>query len=87
MYKYMSNYSYIKRCIMKKTYKLEDLGCANCALKMEDAISKLEGVNSASINFVTQKLKLDTISDDQSDILEAAQKEVKKIERYCKIVY
>ena len=25
---------------MKKTFKLEDLDCANCAAKMEDAIKK-----------------------------------------------
>lgn len=72
---------------MRKTYKLEDLDCANCALRMEEAISKLEGVNSASINFVTQKLRLETEDDDQGEVLEAAQKEIKKIERFCKIVY
>ncbi len=72
---------------MKKTYKLEDLGCANCALRMEEAISKLDGVNSATINFITQNLKLDTEAEDQGAILDAAQKEIKKIERYCKIVY
>ena len=32
---------------MKKIYKLEDLDCANCAAKMEDAIKKIDGVNDA----------------------------------------
>ena len=31
--------------IMKKKFKLEDLDCANCAAKMEEAIKKIEGVN------------------------------------------
>ena len=44
---------------MKKTFKLEDLDCANCAAKMETAINKLEGVQKATVSFMTQKLTLD----------------------------
>ena len=41
---------------MKKKFKLEDLDCANCAAKMEDAIKKIPGVNDASVSFMTQKM-------------------------------
>lgn len=41
---------------MKKVFKLNDLDCANCAAKMEAAIQKLDGVKSATISFMTQKL-------------------------------
>ena len=41
---------------MKKVYRLEDLDCANCAAKMERAISKIEGVQSASVSFLMQRL-------------------------------
>ena len=41
---------------MKKTYLIEDLCCANCANKMETAIQKLDGVTSANLNFIAQKL-------------------------------
>ena len=44
---------------MKKKFKLTDLDCANCAAKMEDAIKKLDGVNDASVNFMTQKMMVD----------------------------
>ena len=44
---------------MKKTFKLQDLDCANCAAKMETAISKIEGVKSASISFMAQKLTIE----------------------------
>lgn len=47
---------------MIKTYKIE-VDCAHCAAKMEDAVNKLEGVNKATINFLTQKLILDTDAD------------------------
>ena len=43
---------------MKKKFKLEDLDCANCAAKMEEAIKKIEGVNDANVSFMTQKMTL-----------------------------
>jgi len=71
---------------MKKTFLLEDLECALCAAKMEKAIGKLEGVESASINFMTQKLTL-TAADSLFDTtLEQAQKIIAKIEPDCRIV-
>ena len=41
---------------MKKTYLMEDLCCANCANKIETEIKNLDGVTSASLNFIAQKL-------------------------------
>ena len=38
---------------MKKTYKIE-VDCAACALKMEDAAKKVEGVTDATVSFMTQ---------------------------------
>lgn len=71
---------------MKKTFKLQDLDCANCAAKMEDAIRKLDGVNSASISFMTQKLTLDADDARFDDILKQAVKACKKVEPDCTIV-
>ena len=48
---------------MKKKFKLTDLDCANCAAKMEDAIKKIDGVNDATMSFMTQKLTVD--ADDE----------------------
>ena len=44
---------------MKKTYKITGVDCANCAAKMEAQIAKLNGVNSCSLSFVTQRLTID----------------------------
>ena len=41
---------------MKKTYLFDDLCCAHCAGKIEKEISTLDGVSSASLNFIAQKL-------------------------------
>lgn len=44
---------------MKKKFQLRDLDCANCAAKFENAIGKIEGVTSASVSFMTQKLTIE----------------------------
>lgn len=71
---------------MKKVYKMRELDCANCAAKMEQAISKIPGVEKASVNFMMQKLTLEAAEADLPRILEEAQKAVTKIERHCRIV-
>ena len=71
---------------MKKVFELEELDCAHCAAKMEDAIRKLDGVISVNISFMTQKLTLEAADEDFDKILKAAQKAIKKIEPDCRIV-
>jgi cation transport ATPase len=65
---------------MRKVFKLEDLDCANCAAKMEDAIKKISGVNSASMSFMTQKLVVDCDPENLDAIMDEAEKICKKIE-------
>ena len=65
---------------------MKNLECAHCASKMEQQIAKLEGVNSVTISFMTQKMTLDC---DESKILEIilqAKKICKKIEPDCTLV-
>ena len=71
---------------MKKTFELEELDCAHCAAKMEDAIRKIDGVISANISFMGQKLTLEADEKNFEKILKAAQKAIKKIEPDCRIV-
>lgn len=70
---------------MKKQYQLIDLDCANCAAKMEAAISKLSGVNSVSVSFLTQKLTIDADDTRFDEIMKAVVKTCKKIEPDCTI--
>ena len=49
---------------MRKSFKLENLDCANCAAKMEAGINELPGVNKASISFMTSKLMIDTVPEN-----------------------
>ena len=70
---------------MKKIYKLEDLDCANCAAKMENAIAKLDGVKSVTVSFLTQKMTIETEGDDQSELMTQAVKLCKKVDPDCVI--
>ena len=64
---------------MKKRYQFE-IDCANCAAKVEEAIKKIDGVNSASVNFMTQKLTLDADDARFDEILQEIITTAKKIE-------
>ena len=71
---------------MKKIFKMQDLECANCAAKMEQAIAKIEGVTYANVNFMTQKLTIEADESKMDDIVKEAAKICKKIEPDCRIV-
>ena len=74
------------RDLMKKTFKLDELDCANCGAKMENAIRKIDGVNGCTVSFMTQKLTLDADDAKFNDILAEAVKICRKIEPDCEIV-
>ena len=65
---------------MKKTFKLEDLDCANCAAKIEDGVRKLPGVKEATLSFMTQRLVMEVEDGREDEVIEAARKVKDKIE-------
>ena len=71
---------------MKKKFKLIDLDCANCAAKMEDAIKKLDGVNDASVSFMTQKMMIDAEAEKFDQVLKEAIKCIARVEPDCQVV-
>ena len=71
---------------MKKSYKLQDLDCANCAAKMETAINKINGVNKATVSFMTQKLTIDADDSHFDEILNETVATIKKVEPDCTVL-
>ena len=71
---------------MKKKYKLQDLDCAHCAAKMEDAIKKIPGVNDANVSFMMQKMSVDAEDDKFDAIMEEVVRVCAKVEPDCKIL-
>ena len=72
--------------IIKKKFKLQDLYCANCAAKIEDSIKKIDGVNDASVSFMTQKMMVDADDARFDDIMKEVVKVCAKVEPDCKIL-
>ena len=72
---------------MKKKFKVENLDCAHCAAKMEEAIKKIPGVEDAAMNFMTQKLTLEIADDVNADeIVEKAQEAISTVSIVCQII-
>ena len=70
---------------MKKTFRIENLCCANCARKIEEGIKKIPGVIDAKIVFMTMKLNLEVEDGMLESVLIEAKKIAKKVEPDCEI--
>ena len=71
---------------MKKTFRIEDLCCANCAAKIEDAIRRVEGVRSASVNFLAERLTIEADDDYFDKAVKEAVRLAKRIEPDCTVI-
>ena len=72
---------------MKKIYKIE-VDCAACALKMEQAAKKVEGILDATVSFVTQKMHVEFDENAEPDkIMPKVLKACRKVEPDCEIEF
>ena len=69
--------------IMKKKFKLQDLDCANCAAKMEEAIKRIEGVADANVSFMTQKMTIEAEESRFDEIMKKVVAVCRKVEPDC----
>ena len=65
---------------MKNKFKIKGLDCANCAAKLEDEIQKIEGVNEASISFMTERLVIECEENEKQEVMDKVKKVIKKEE-------
>lgn len=70
---------------MKKRFNLTDLDCAHCAAKMEESIRALDGVQTATVNFLAQKMTIEAADDRFDDIMKQVVAVCKKVEPDCVI--
>ena len=66
---------------MKKTFELEDLDCANCAMKMQEAVLK-----TCEISFIKQKMTLEADDAEFDKIVKLAVKAIAKVEPDCTVL-
>lgn len=72
---------------MKKKFEMQNVDCAHCAQKMENAIKKIDGVNDASVSFFAQKLTLDAEDDKFEVALNEAVKCVQNVDADARIIF
>ena len=71
---------------MRKSFKLEDLDCANCAAKLENAVAAIDGVQRVTVSFMAQKMILEAPDDKFDDILKQVIKTAKKVVPECTVI-
>ena len=71
---------------MKKTFKIEELCCANCAAKIEDRIKKLDCIKDASLAFMAERLTIEVEEKDLEAAIAEIRKIIKKIEPDCRLI-
>lgn len=65
---------------MKKAFKIRELDCAHCAQEIEEAASKVAGVNKVRVNFLSERMTLDAEDARFDAVLDEIKKIVKAIE-------
>ena len=65
---------------MKMKFKIKGLDCANCAAELERAIAKVEGITSASISFMTERMIIELEDEKENEVMENVRNVIKKEE-------
>lgn len=71
----------------EETFLLDGLGCASCALKMEEEIARMPGIKEVSIDFVSRKMRVSPVDGNLSLLdLERIRTIVRDIEGDTRVV-
>ncbi len=71
--------------IMRKTFTLDEIDCANCAAKLEAALNRIDGVDKATVNFFAQKLIIEANDERFDDVLKNVLDVCKKMHPECTV--
>ena len=65
---------------MKNKYKIKGIDCANCAAELERVLQKIEGVENASISFITERLIIECKEEEKQNVMDRVRETIKKEE-------
>lgn len=71
---------------VKQKLVLEGLDCANCAMKIENGVQKIDGVSACSVNFANKTLTMEVAANRSDDILEQTKKKIRTLEPGIKVL-
>ena len=63
---------------MKKKFKITGLDCGHCASRLEEALNKINGIESAKVNFLTQKVTIEAADEDIARVCDEVKVVTKK---------
>lgn len=72
--------------MMEKSYRVQNLDCANCAAKIERAAKKLDDVEKVNVNFMTQRLTLSAPESRHPELIKEINELAGKIEPGTKVI-
>lgn len=72
---------------MKKSFRVENLCCANCAAKIERRLSKIPQIQTVSLNFMTLRLTIESETEDWTALQEEIQTVFRKVEPSSRVVF
>lgn len=61
-------------------FKIKGLDCANCAAELERAVQKVDGVESVSISFMTERMEINYDDSNKDEIMKKIRKVIKREE-------
>ncbi|WP_046214043.1 heavy metal translocating P-type ATPase [Paenibacillus wulumuqiensis] len=71
--------------VVRRELILDGLHCANCAMKIENSVQKIQGVSACSVNFVNKTLMLETADGREEAVVDEATRTVNRIEPQVKV--
>ena len=66
--------------MIKSKFKIIGLDCANCAAALERAVQKIEGIENASISFMSERMEIEFDESKKDEIIKKLNKVIKKEE-------
>lgn len=72
---------------MKKSFRVENLCCANCAAKIERHLSKIPQIQTVSLNFMMLRLTIESETEDWTALQEEIQAVFRKVEPSSRVVF
>ena len=70
---------------MKKKFKITGLDCGHCASRLEEALNKISGIESAKVNFLTQKVTIEAADEDIARVCDEVKVVTKKTLPDCEL--
>ena len=69
---------------MKFKYKIEGVDCPNCAAKLANKMADVDGIDSAAINFLSERLTIES-EISESEWIDKINKAAKDFDKNIKI--